>query len=166
MLRKKICMVGSTAVGKSSLVRRYVYGMFSESYLTTIGVKVDKKTVTTEQGPVELLLWDIHGDDEFARIQTLYLRGMSGYFLVADGTRLETVDHALSLKQRIDREIGELPCLLLVNKADLSEDFKVDVEDLKSLEEEGGLNKAMTTSAKTGDRVEAAFETLVAAMLV
>jgi small GTP-binding protein len=166
MMRKKVCMVGGTAVGKSSLVRRFVYGMFSESYMTTIGVKVDKKDVTTPSGQVELLLWDIHGDDEFARIRSLYLRGMAGYFLVADGTRRETLDHALSLKKRIDREIGLVPCLLLINKGDLADSFEIDAADLEEVAEQHSLLQVLRTSAKDGEGVEQAFELLVAAMLL
>lgn len=98
MIQKKIVMLGSFAVGKTSLVARYVRSIFSEKYLTTIGVKVDKKEVALGDGlpTVLLLLWDIYGDDEFQAIRPSLLRGASGYFLVADGTRPSSLERAFA----------------------------------------------------------------------
>ena len=87
MLQKKICMLGGFGVGKTSLVSRFVSSMFSDKYLTTVGVKVDKKTVPIDSGEMTLMLWDIYGQDEFQTVRDSYLRGASGYLLVADGTR-------------------------------------------------------------------------------
>ena len=65
-LRLKVCLVGAPAVGKTSLVRRYVEGAFSEEYLTTIGVRISRKRVEVNGEPVGLVVWDINGDDAFA----------------------------------------------------------------------------------------------------
>ena len=100
MIQKKICMLGTFAVGKTSLVQRFVQSIFSEKYLTTVGVKIDKKKMTVDGQDVTLILWDLHGDDDFQRLQMTYLRGASGFFLVADGTRRETLPHALALRMR------------------------------------------------------------------
>src|ERR1043165_1179544 len=100
MLQKKICMLGAFAVGKTSLVTRYVKSIFSENYLTTVGVKIDKKTVTVDSTEVNLILWDLAGEDEFVQLQTSYLKGSSGYILVSDGTRSDTLLKAFTLQRK------------------------------------------------------------------
>ena len=163
-IKKKICMVGSFAVGKTSLVKRYVDSIFSEKYLTTVGVKIDKKSVAVGDRAVDLVLWDIQGEDEFSKVQTAYLRGMSGYLLVADGTRLHTLDTALSLKEMVDREIGDIPFVFIINKKDLAAEWAIDQDSIGKLKEEHGW-VTMETSAKTGLGVEDAFLTLTKAIL-
>ncbi len=75
MIQKKICMLGSFAVGKTSLVRRFVESIYSDAYHTTVGVKIDKKTVQQNGTEVSLLLWDLYGEDEFQKMRWSYLRG-------------------------------------------------------------------------------------------
>ena len=163
MIQKKICMLGSFAVGKTSLVQRYVKGMFSEKYLTTVGVKIDKKSLTVGGHRVNLLLWDLAGEDAFQRVQRSYLRGSSGYFLVVDGTRKETLETALVLHQRAQETLGPVPFVLLVNKSDLSHDWELEAAQIENLKTWGW--SVLYTSAKTDENVEAAFEQLAAAML-
>ena len=86
-LKKKICLIGAFAVGKTSLVRRFVHSIFSEKYHTTVGVMIDKKQVNVNGLPVDLIIWDLHGEDDFQSVRMSYLRGASGCFYVADGTR-------------------------------------------------------------------------------
>ena len=81
MIQKKVCLLGGFAVGKTSLVSRFVTSIFSEKYLTTVGVKVDKKLVSVNGQDVTLMLWDIYGEDEFQTVQPSYLRGASGYLV-------------------------------------------------------------------------------------
>ena len=119
MLQKKVCVLGAFGVGKTSLVRRYVESIFSDAYLTTVGVKIDKKTLTVGAEPVTLILWDIAGEDDVTAIRMSYVRGAAGYFLVADGTRAETLEVASSIQTRVTAEVGSVPFLLLLNKADL-----------------------------------------------
>ena len=82
-VQRKICMLGGFSVGKTSLVKRYVQSIFSESYLTTVGVKIDKKTVTLVDREVHLILWDLAGEDDMSSLRMSYLRGSAGYVLVA-----------------------------------------------------------------------------------
>src|SRR5258708_29384662 len=118
-MKKKIWLVGLFGVGKTSLVRRYVQRMFEDKYLTTIGVKIDKKDVNVDGQEVTLAIWDIAGEDDLAQARISHLRGASGYLLVADGTRRVSLDKAMELKQRIEELLGTLPFLLVINKADL-----------------------------------------------
>ena len=158
MIQKKVCMLGSYAVGKTSLVRRFVEGIFSEKYLTTIGVKISKKSITVENEQVDLILWDLNGQDRFQSVSMSYLRGSAAYLLVADGTRRDSLDVALSLHERARDAVGEVPFLLLINKHDLAAEWELDEETLDDLRDQGWT--VFSTSAKTGTRVDEAFLTL------
>jgi small GTP-binding protein len=163
MLKKKICLVGAFAVGKTSLVRRYVHSIFSEKYHTTVGVKVDRKRVVVNDIPTELIIWDLHGEDEFQSVRTQYLRGASGCIFVADGTRAATLDVALNLHKRVEEAVGQVPSILAINKYDLKTQWEVDASLDKRMELE--VFSVLHTSAKTGTSVECAFETLAAKMV-
>ncbi len=158
MLQKKICMLGSFAVGKTSLVSRFVHSIYSEKYHTTVGVKVDRKVVKLAEKDVNLLIWDLHGDDAFQQIRTSYLRGMAGYLLVADGTRSETLEVVVRLRQLAESTVGEVPFSLLVNKADLADRWEIKATELTKLADSGW--HVVKTSAKTGEHVEDAFHRL------
>lgn len=157
-LQKKICMIGGFSVGKTSLVRRYVQRVFSDSYLTTVGVKIDKKIVERPNRTVNLILWDLAGEDDVSSLRISYLRGAAGYVLVADGTRHATLDVALSLRQRVEADYGALPFALLLNKADLKEDWNVDDAEVARLQQDGWW--VCLSSARTGEGVEDAFKDL------
>ena len=162
MLQKKVCMLGAFGVGKTSLVARFVSSIFSEKYLTTVGVKIDKKTIDAGSGEMTLMLWDIYGEDEFQTVRDSYLRGASGYLLVADGTRYATLDTAVALQRRAESVIGRVPFLLLLNKSDLDAEWQVDQAALWKTAEGGWT--VVKTSAKTGAGVDDAFTKLAHAM--
>ena len=157
-LQKKICMLGGFSVGKTSLVKRYVESVFSETYLTTVGVKIDKKTVDLSDRIVNLILWDLAGEDDISSLRMSYLRGSAGYVLVADGTRPSTLDVALSLRQRVDAENGPLPFVLLLNKSDLKEQWAIGDAKMEELRQSGLW--VQPSSARTGEGVEDAFKEL------
>lgn len=163
MIQKKVCMLGATGVGKTSLVSRFVTSLFSDSYITTIGVKVDKKVMAVDGQDVTLVLWDIYGEDEFQTVRPSYLRGASGYLLVADGTRQLTLDTARQLQQTAEGVVGTVPFILVLNKADLADEWRVDDRALWKLAESGW--SIIKTSAKTGDGVEDAFMKLTKRMV-
>ena len=163
MIQKKICMLGAFAVGKTSLVSRYVSSLFSEKYLSTVGVKIDKKQVTVDGRDATLMLWDIYGQDDYQNIQASQLRGMSGYLLVVDGTRSATLEIARQLQQKATSVVGPVPFILLLNKADLASQWEIDESAFFKLVEQGW--RVVRTSAKTGEGVEQAFTLLAKAML-
>ena len=163
MISKKICLLGSFAVGKTSLIARFVASLFSEKYHTTLGVKIDKKLVRLTNQEITLVIWDLAGEDAFQRVEEAYLRGASGYLLVADGTRRATLDTALQLQKRAQATVGVVPFHLLINKSDLVDDWDLDDH---LLEELGSQRWSMLkTSAKTGAGVETAFISLAQAMM-
>lgn len=158
MIQKKICMIGSFAVGKTSLVRRYVESIYDDKYITTVGVKIDKKLVKVADKELMLMLWDIEGAQTEHDLRTSYLRGTSGYLLVVDGTRQDTLYQALALQARVEDVVGPVPFILLLNKADLTEEWVISEREIEALD----LKKwvVIRTSAKNGLGVEEAFTAL------
>lgn len=161
MISKKICMIGAFSVGKSSLVARFVHSLFSDRYLSTLGVKISKKTLTLDGEDISLVLWDMEGKDDFADVNMSYLRGAMGFFTVADGSRKETLSMALHLRKLALQTAGDVPNILLINKADL--DWEITEDQLAALETSS--IHVIKTSAKTGHAVEEAFTRLATAML-
>jgi small GTP-binding protein len=154
-IKKKFCTLGAYAVGKTSLMARFVKSIFSDRYLTTIGVKIDKKEVQVDGQMVTLMLWDLAGEDEYLQARTSYLRAASGYLLVVDRTRPDTLTKAFELKERVDVEVGKIPFILVFNKSDLTDDMKITAEEIEKLRQDGW--DVLETSAKTGQGVEEAF---------
>jgi len=162
-LKKKICLVGAFAVGKTSLVRQYVDSLFSEKYHTTVGVKIDKKQLVVNGQTLDLIIWDLHGEDDFQSVRMSYLRGASGCIYVVDGTRRTTMDTAMKLRKKVEEAIGPTPSVLAINKRDLEADWEIDPQALKDWGENHII--ILKTSAKTGESVEAAFQNLGTKML-
>lgn len=163
VVQRKVCMLGATAVGKTSLVRRYVESIFSEKYQATIGVKIDRKLVELGETTVSLLLWDLQGEDDFQRVRLSYLRGASGLIYVADGTRPETLLTTRSLRAEAEETVGDVPSLLLLNKSDMAEAWALDDAYLETNGPTG--LPVLRTSARSGERVDDAFLQLVHRML-
>ncbi len=164
MVQKKICMIGDFSVGKTSLVARFVRQTFSEKYLTTVGVKIDTKLVKlADDRDVKLVLWDIAGNDALTTATSSYLRGSAGFFLVIDGTRRPTWNSALSLREAVIKQLGEKPFIMLLNKADLEEQWEIDQSLIDEKAQQGWT--LFKTSAKTGINVEEAFAELATQML-
>lgn len=155
IIQMKVCMLGAYAVGKTSLVARFVKSIFSEKYHTTIGVKVDKKTVRIGEQDVSIILWDLAGEDDFYQVRMSYLRGSAGYLLVADGMRRQTLDKAFELQQRTENEIGKAPFILVINKLDQVGQWEIKDTDLNQFSSSGW--EVVSTSAKTGVGVEQTF---------
>jgi len=163
MIQKKICMLGAFAVGKTSLVWRFVKSIFSEDYHTTLGVTIERKEVSVGEQVVNMVLWDLAGESEFQKVRNVYFRGAAGYLLVVDGTRLGTLTTALDLQERIAELIGPVPFVLLLNKADLHAEWEIPEETTGDLVERGWV--VVRTSAKTGEGVNEAFVALAESLV-
>ncbi|MDY6857097.1 MAG: Rab family GTPase [Thermodesulfobacteriota bacterium] len=163
MIKKKVCMLGAFAVGKTSLVEQYVRSIFSEKYHTTVGVKIDKKQIFVKKTDMTIILWDIHGKDAFQDIRTSYLRGASGCIYVVDGTRAETLPVAQDLIQMVESEIGNVPYVIAFNKSDIFESWEIDPKVIDQYSNSGKI--ALRTSAKNNEGVEKAFFSLAERLL-
>ncbi len=157
-MQKKICMLGGFAVGKTSLVRRFVQSIFSETYLTTVGVKIDKKSVAFPDKTVDLILWDLAGEDDIGSFRVSYDRGATGLVLVAAGTRPATLAVALTLRERVEAEFGDMPFVLLFNKSDLADRWAISDNEINELKQIGW--QIYLTSAFSGEHVDDAFRQL------
>ena len=163
MIQKKICMVGAFGVGKTSLVARFVFSIFSEKYQTTIGVKIDKKQIEVDGQDITLMLWDLAGEDALTQIRPPHLKGAAGFILVADGCRRSSLEAAQSLQGRVQEAAGAVPFVLVVNKADLRDTWEVQPADLDPLIAQNW--PVLFASAKSGEGVEELFRELAVRML-
>ncbi len=162
MIQKKVCMVGVFGTGKTSLVQRFVSSMFSERYLSTVGVKIDRKALELDGTGLTLVLWDLAGRDGQEDISPSYLRGAHAVLYVADGTRKETWEQLPELRALAREAAGEVPELLALNKSDLADRWALGPAEEQAL---AGSWELLRTSAKTGMGVEEAFQRLGRATL-
>ena len=156
--------MGAYSVGKTSLVRRFVHEAFDERYTTTLGVKIETKTVELDNGPVKLVIWDMEGadndDDESvlvtSRMKT-YLKSVNGVILVADITRAVTVQTAQRLYDWLNRERPGIPGVILLNKSDLQNQSQAGIQEAGKISDS---LQCFTTSALSGENVELTFRHL------
>lgn len=174
-VKKKIVLLGDSAVGKTSLIRRYVFDKFDDTYITTIGSKVTRKELMIRKGDrkveLNLIIWDILGRRGYTSIHARTFAGVHGAFLVSDLTRRETL---ASLERYwiplLFKVVEYVPLVFVCNKNDLMNEVEFDLEDLDAIasrynigfEDElpENLSPSYSTSAKTGSNVEKAFESL------
>ncbi len=167
---KKICMLGNPAVGKTSLVQNYVFNVFKDTYLSTIGAKPTKKqlqlTHPTNQLPVNLtlIIWDIAGHNTFQDIHQTYYRGAEGALIVCDVTSRESLKAIPNWLTTFYEVVGVVPVVVMANKSDLKDQAVITEADLQE------VSKAIESpfyfsSAKTGAHVEEAFDKLSLAIL-
>jgi len=162
MISRKLCLLGAPAVGKTSLARRFVFSTFSDKYHSTIGVKIDKKSVVVDDVDVNLIIWDVQGEDRYQKVLGAYLKGSAACILVVDVTRPETANIAMSLMDQIVTRAGPIPYCLILNKCDIG--ASAETRGLLS----PLINNAVATidtSAKTGDGVDEAFLALARALM-
>lgn len=162
MIQKKTCMLGVFGTGKTALVQRYVHSIFSPRYLSTVGVKIDRKPVEVGGEQVTLLLWDLEGRDDHHDVNPSYVRGAHGLIFVVDGTRRETFEQAFEIRDVVAPHGGSLPSVMALNKSDLADQWTLTADD-EQLAADRGFH-VLRTSAKSGDGVEAAFQWLAEAM--
>ncbi|MHC1592122.1 MAG: GTP-binding protein [Candidatus Helarchaeales archaeon] len=175
----KIVCIGSPAVGKTSLINRFVTNSFKEKYIETIGVNILLKELKVDSKTVQLSCWDVAGQTHFGRVRNMYYRGAQGALIVFDLTRpstyLDVGDFHEDLKTALNNK--DIPIVLIGNKKDLKDELvKLDKSVLKEgvepidtkkgeeMKQLIGAIKYIETSAKSGENVEEAFKTLAEAL--
>ncbi len=162
-LKSKICLVGEKAVGKTSLIRRYVLNMFDEQYVTTVGTRVSKKEAKVFLPEKDLLvdvdmqIWDIMGEKGFRELlKEAYFYGANGILAVADLTRRRTLDDLDDWVDGVEQIVGKVPLVIAVNKSDLVSSAQFGEHDVQQVARAFDCPFLMT-SAKSGQNVEEAF---------
>ncbi len=163
IIQYKICLLGDFAVGKTSLVRRFVTGRFDDRYLSTIGVKIARKSLEQEGTEYQLLLWDLAGGDRFFQYQNSYLSGTAGAIIVMDLTRQSTLGHLADYIEQVNSASPEAGIVCVGNKLDLVEEREVNDEEIQKVSELMSV-PCLLASAKTGDQVEAIFQAVLGAI--
>lgn len=156
VVQKKVCLLGDFAVGKTSLVRRYIEGRFDDKYLSTIGVKISRKVLERDGYTLNLLVWDLAGSEDFKEIRQRYLLGASAVCIVCDLTRAETLTSLERYAAQLRENDARMAIVLAGNKVDLVEELVIGHEMLETVGREM-RSPWLLTSAKTGEQVEEAF---------
>lgn len=166
-VKLKICLVGEGGVGKTSLIKRYVFDQFSDGYITTIGTKVTKKELkienptTKEDLDVTLLIWDIMGQSGFRELlQEAYFYGAQGGLAVCDITRKDTLAGLEGWIESLHDVVKKVPMVFIGNKSDRMDDAEFKFEDLKEFASKYGDPTVFLSSAKTGVNVNLAFKNI------
>jgi small GTP-binding protein len=137
-IKRKILLLGDGAVGKTSLIRKFVTDQFDDKYIASIGTKVTKKVINFKLKDDELnlvlLIWDILGQSDFKGVIGASFYGASGAFLVADMTRRPTLENLKNVwLPRVEEVAKDLPIVFLGNKADLKDNYAFREKDLAEL---------------------------------
>ncbi len=158
LIQKKICLLGDFSVGKTSLVERFVYNRFSSRYLSTIGVKISRKSMPMAADiKFNMLIWDLAGSEEFSGVQSIYLQGAQGAIFVCDLTRPETLASLEKYHEQLETVSPGIPIIVAGNKADLKDKQKLTQALLDQQALHFNAVAVIMTSAKTGQDVEIAF---------
>ena len=151
-MKKKVILTGSFGVGKTSIFNKFVYSKFDERYLTTIGVKVDKKTLKIEGEDVTLLVWDIAGEISQDKVPNSYFLQSSAVVYVFDLTRPSTYANMEFDLEYLGNKVPGAIVKIVGNKRDLVSD-----EELQNVMKSVSRMPDVITSAKTGENVEELF---------
>lgn len=162
-LSKKVCLLGEFAVGKTSLIRRFVYDRFDDKYISTIGVKVSRKSMVIPKDEqltdLTMMLWDLAGNEEFNQVRASYLRASMGAVLVCDLTRKETLARLRSYAADLHKVSPKAQLIIAANKVDRISDHQITVSDVKEMSAKLEAPFYLT-SAKEGDEVDDIFRHL------
>ena len=156
----KIVIVGDYGVGKTSLINQYITQKFKGTYIPTLGVQFTKKILKASEDEVELVIWDIAGQDSFFKIRQRFYEHTKGFIIVYDITRRASLENIKNWYDDVTTHTGKIPCLILGNKSDLTEKRVINEEDVTEIIGKYELNifDLFETSAKTGENVEKSFE--------
>ncbi|OWY22902.1 GTP-binding protein [Sphingobacteriales bacterium UPWRP_1] len=159
-ITKKIILTGSFSVGKTSLISRFVYQSFSAEYKTTLGVKIDRKTVELDNCIVNMMIWDIGGEQKQARVPETYFLGSGGVIYVFDISRPSGFSQITEDIAYLTAKLKDVPVVVVGNKIDL-----LDVVTLEEVKQIIPVSVDFYTSAKEGTNVENVFTHLAQKMV-
>ncbi len=161
----KVIVVGDPAIGKTSLIKKYVKHQFEGEYLPTVGVSISKEPVSLEVGgkklKINLMLWDLAGQPQFHLLHKVYFNGADGIILGFDLTRTHTYENVKNWHgELVKNGLTAKPMILVGNKSDLGEDRKVSIVHIEHRKEQLAIPDYIETSALTGHNVDELFSTI------
>ncbi len=162
----KICLIGDGQVGKTSLISRYVYDIFDDKYIITIGTKISRRKIIMDypesdiQVEMNAMIWDIMGQKVFGcLLHEAYFKGARGIIAVCNLTNKESLTSLNDWVNSVYKVVGKIPIIILANKSDLKDEIQINHGEIKNTA--AGFNAPyLYTSAKTGENVENAFLTI------
>ena len=161
MFSYKIVLVGDFGTGKTSLIKRFVDNSFSEDYKSSIGVSISKKNLNQEIDGIlyesTMMIWDIEGRTEFKPVFIHHLNGAKAFIVVADVTRLESIEMIFEHVKMCEKASSKAPIFIAFNKSDMKHE-EVDIEKYKAISE--NIIQVFKTSAKDDICVKEIFELL------
>lgn len=169
-LSKKVVLLGDPSVGKTSVAQKFVYDMFDDKYISTLGTKISKKQIVysdilnNADVKLTMLVWDVMGQHDFSQFHEVAFTGCTGGIIVCDISRNDTIENWKYWKNSLFKSVGEVPLVIIGNKVDLALQFKSGIEMFEFQAAEFTL-PSYFTSAKTGENIEEAFHLLGKTML-
>lgn len=164
----KIIVCGTGAVGKTSIVRRFVENKFDFNYLLTVGMEPSNRKIRIGDHLVNLIIFDVAGQERFMTLRDVFFRKASGALLVFDLTRPESIDELYSWKQQIDETLGKdsIPNILLGNKTDIEDMINIDYQFLEdTVIPDFKPIKYLETSAYLNENIHEAFASITEEIL-
>jgi len=159
-----VIIIGDYGVGKSTLISKFVENRFRDQYIPTLGVQISRKSLDINDSHIDLMIWDIAGQDQFLNVRKRFYQESEGYLIVFDTTRKSSLDHIGRWYQEVLKYTGttNTPFIIVANKIDLKDDIVVDDDEIIStlIENEMNVKMIIKTSAKDGTNVDDAFKTL------
>ena len=159
----KIILVGDYGVGKTTSIHRFVENKFKANYVPTLGVQVTKKSIEINGDNVDLMLWDLAGQDRYALVRQRFYSDTEGILMLYDITRMSSLKNIKKWYAEVSKFTNQIPIILIGNKIDLLEKREVKNDDVNRFLEENNINVNLKikTSAKDGVNTEKSFHFLV-----
>lgn len=163
--RFKITVIGDGGVGKTSLIQKFTNDTFTKDYIKTIGAQFSVFDKEIKGDKVKLLFWDIAGQDDFNFLRPAFFKDSRAaivvYSLEDNELGEDSFEHISHWVKDIYSYCGEIPVIVFANKVDLVDDQKLDKSKIAELVKSNNFLGYFITSAKTGQGVIEAFNTII-----
>lgn len=164
-IKIKVTVIGDGAVGKTSLIQKFTKGKFQTDYIKTIGADLTNYQTEIGEFKIELIFWDIAGQDEFHFLRPSFYRYSKAaiivYSLEENDLGRRSFEHITKWHEDVKQFCGEIPVVVFANKVDLVEEQSLDKVKIQNLVKENNFLGYYITSAKTGQGLNEAFNDLI-----
>lgn len=156
----KLVLLGESFVGKTAISTRFVRDIFDENYKGTVGASFLSKTIEVDGYSFDLAIWDTAGQEVYRTLTPMYYRDANMALIVFDLTKRVTFDNVRGWIEQVQSHAGNVTITICGNKADLSDEREVTMNDALALAKEYEV-PYIEASALTGCGISEVFETLV-----